>query len=235
MSRGPALPYTGPEARRNSQLPSWSSSLWLGGSRTPRYLWRGVPAALKRGATTGPTVRMRTPRSVFSAHWLNTLFHGDVLIARIHHLLLSRSFYRPPPLVHLFHFVNLPAASNPVCFSHLLVMSQNSMFQNFILIRLYRSQNRVLSSKVSLWYYKTIKKILEKWCYNSALYNKNKSYLSEEASRSLANICHITSVQLLSRSAGWFDDSKEASVNHKERHNVRLMPLAKLFVGELFV
>lgn len=113
----------------------WSSSLWLKGSRTPCYLWRGVPAALKRGATTGPTVRMRTPRSVFSAHWLNTLFHGDVLIARIHHLLLSRSFRRPPP--SLLHFVNLPAASNPVCFSS-CHEAKSCVSKNFTLIWLYR-------------------------------------------------------------------------------------------------
>lgn len=154
MSRGPALPHTGPGARRNSQLPSWSSSLWLGGSRTPRYLWRGVPAALKRGATTGPTVRMRTPRSVFSAHWLNTLFHGDVLIARIHHLLLSRSFPLPPPppLDHPFHFANLPAASC-LLFPPSFVMSRNPVSQNFALIRFYRfrnSRNKMLLSRASL-------------------------------------------------------------------------------------
>lgn len=72
---------------------------------------------LKRGATTGPTIRMWTPRSVFSARWLNTLFHGDVLIARIHHVLLSRSFRLSPlsfPLAHLFRSANLPAVLNAV-------------------------------------------------------------------------------------------------------------------------
>ena len=34
-------------------------------------------------------IRMPTPRSVYSARWLNTLFHGDVLIARIHHVFLT--------------------------------------------------------------------------------------------------------------------------------------------------
>lgn len=180
------------------------------------------------------TVRMRTPRSVFSAHWLNTLFHDDVLIARIHHLLLSRSFRRPPPLAHLFHFVNLPAASNPACLSHLLVMSQNPVFQNSTLIRLYRyqnSQNRVLFSRTCLWYYRTIKKSLEKNVARIIVLRTIKIgfYLSEEAWRGLSNTSlSIQRVQLWSHSAGRFDDSQEASVNRKERHNVRLMPLAKL-------
>lgn len=43
-------------------------------------------------------VRMRTPRSVFSARWLNTLFHCNELIARIHHLL----FTSPPHFSSFF-------------------------------------------------------------------------------------------------------------------------------------
>lgn len=66
-------------------------------------LLRCVKAAIKRkqdsdvekgsfGSECG-----RTPRGVLFARWLNTLFHGDVLIARIHRgaLLTARTSFAP--------------------------------------------------------------------------------------------------------------------------------------------